>query len=222
MRKSFSEDSWSVCLAFSSILASFTWLQAESLPWYLISLSFLLISYIIFPITIKEHLTLADYITLFRFTLVIGMSYLIVVKNETNLLIQLIIILAILLDGVDGFCARRFGSSTSGALLDMEADSIITLVLCLISVHIFKLPLWICMIGLWRSVYVLLCKFNLVQSRIHPKSSLFGKSICVITLSVLIFNLSPNFSLESKIIPSLIALVLISISFLRGIQLVPR
>ncbi len=62
---------------------------------------------------------------------------------------------ALLLDGVDGWVARRFGcASAFGARFDMEVDAFLILVLCVQLVLLGKAGPWVLAIGAMRYVFV--------------------------------------------------------------------
>ncbi|WP_163559342.1 CDP-alcohol phosphatidyltransferase family protein [Halomonas sp. NO4] len=63
---------------------------------------------------------------------------------------------ALLLDGLDGWVARRTGTASAfGARFDMELDAAFILVLCLALVAIDKLGPWVLAIGAMRYAFVL-------------------------------------------------------------------
>jgi CDP-diacylglycerol--glycerol-3-phosphate 3-phosphatidyltransferase len=63
---------------------------------------------------------------------------------------------AALLDGVDGWMARRFGRETVlGRKLDLEVDAVGIFVACFGGIALGKLPLWYAAIGLARYLFVL-------------------------------------------------------------------
>ena len=64
-----------------------------------------------------------------------------------------IVTIALLLDGVDGYVARRTGSESElGARFDMEVDAFLLLVLCVYDVRV--VGWWVLTIGLMRYVFV--------------------------------------------------------------------
>lgn len=58
-------------------------------------------------------------------------------------------------DGLDGWLARRYGlSSEFGEFFDKETDALFFLLLCLLTVQVGALPVWIVGLGLLRYVFV--------------------------------------------------------------------
>jgi phosphatidylglycerophosphate synthase len=107
-------------------------------------------------VTGLEALGLANRVTLTRATLVAGVAALVVQSWSTSVPRPLIVslsVVALVLDGVDGWLARRNGGVTRlGAAFDMETDAFLILVL---SVYVAPVDgWWVLAIGLAR--YLLL------------------------------------------------------------------
>jgi phosphatidylglycerophosphate synthase len=107
-------------------------------------------------VTGLDALGLANRVTLTRATLVVGMTALVVQSWSTSVSRPLIValgVVALVLDGVDGWLARRNGGVTRlGAAFDMETDAFLILVL-----SVYLVPVagwWVLAIGLAR--YLLL------------------------------------------------------------------
>lgn len=67
-----------------------------------------------------------------------------------------LVFVAVLLDGVDGWLARRFGTSSPfGARYDMEVDALLVLVLSVLVWHSAKAGAWILLAGAMRYLFVL-------------------------------------------------------------------
>jgi phosphatidylglycerophosphate synthase len=97
----------------------------------------------------------------------------------------------LLLDGVDGWAARRSGlASRFGARFDMETDALSVLVFTLLLLRTGQAGPWVLAIGLARYIFVgvgLLCP---PLARELPQS-LRRKTICVVTLTALLVSLLP-------------------------------
>lgn len=99
--------------------------------------------------------------------------------------------LALALDGVDGWAARRSGlASRFGARFDMEADALFVLVLSVLAWQWDKVGVWVLLIGAMRYLYV-------VAGAAWPwlrgpvPDSVARKAVCVIQILVLIACLAP-------------------------------
>ncbi|MCD8494222.1 MAG: CDP-alcohol phosphatidyltransferase family protein [Burkholderiaceae bacterium] len=97
----------------------------------------------------------------------------------------------LVLDGVDGWLARRFGNSSSfGARFDMEVDSLLALVLAVLVWQTDKVGAWVVMLGLFRPIFILggwrwpKLKGNLPDSPAR-------KVVCVIQVASLATMLAP-------------------------------
>jgi phosphatidylglycerophosphate synthase len=119
----------------------------------------------------------------------------------------------LLLDGVDGWAARRSGlASRFGARFDMETDALSVLVFTLLLLRTGQAGPWVLAIGLARYIFVgvgLLCP---PLARELPQS-LRRKTICVVTLTALLVSLLPFVAAGSARIICAGALVVLAYSF---------
>jgi len=100
--------------------------------------------------------TIADWITIGRFGLVLAGSMGLFVLRVERIELWLLLVCGVCLDLVDGWAARRFGGSEEGAVLDMETDQLTTLFLALLAherVVTSAPPAWI---GLAGTAFLLL------------------------------------------------------------------
>lgn len=99
--------------------------------------------------------------------------------------------LALALDGVDGWAARRSGlASRFGARFDMEADAFFVLVLSVLAWQWDKVGAWVLLIGAMRYLYVL-AGAAWPWLRGPVPDSYARKAVCVIQILVLIACLAP-------------------------------
>jgi phosphatidylglycerophosphate synthase len=59
-------------------------------------------------------------------------------------------------DLLDGYCARRFGGSAAGAVLDMESDQVATLLLAVLMHTVWDVGAWVLLLPGYRYAFVLL------------------------------------------------------------------
>ncbi|MFP4643674.1 MAG: CDP-alcohol phosphatidyltransferase family protein [Spirochaetales bacterium] len=122
-------------------------------------------------------------------------------------------LLALTLDGVDGWIARRTDSRTSfGARFDMELDSLLILILSL--GLMLKTPLgpWVLLIGLMRYAFVIAgWRFIWLQGDLFY--SWRRKSVCVWQIAALLAALLPWVSQSAGRAITLSALLLLVYSF---------
>jgi phosphatidylglycerophosphate synthase len=98
---------------------------------------------------------------------------------------------AMVLDGVDGWLARRTGmASTFGARFDMETDAVFVAVLALLVWRFGKAGSWVLLSGLMRYLFAAAV---LVLPRLQRPvpSTIRGKTIAVLQMIVLIVALAP-------------------------------
>lgn len=120
---------------------------------------------------------------------------------------------ALLLDGVDGFVARRAHcQSAFGARFDMELDALLILLLSVALIAHAGLGPWVLLIGVMRYAFVL-------AGRGYPwlKAPLFAsrrrKAVCVWQVSALLLALTPLTSGTMAAILALSALLTLMYSF---------
>ena len=99
--------------------------------------------------------------------------------------------LAVSLDGVDGWLARRSGmASAFGARFDMEVDAFLILVLALLAWHLGKAGGWVIMAGAMRYGFVAAGHLHSWLTAPLPPSRR-RKVVCVVQLLTLILCLVP-------------------------------
>lgn len=100
-------------------------------------------------------------------------------------------LMLLVLDGVDGWLARRLGNSSSfGARFDMEVDSLLALVLAVLVWQTDKVEAWVVILGLFRPVFILASwRWPKLAGNLPP--SLARKVVCVIQVASLATMLAP-------------------------------
>lgn len=154
--------------------------------------------------------TIADYVTIARFAGLWLGSFLALVLGQSGWGIWLLLLACVAADLLDGWCARRFGATPEGAVLDMETDQFAVLLLSLLAHHQVA---WVSFVdleqdesvvpALMAAAFLLLpaCKyvFMLVMRntpRFHdPKprdgDNGLGRAICAVTLISLLALTAP-------------------------------
>ena len=97
-----------------------------------------------------------------------------------------------LLDGVDGWLARRTDMATPfGARFDMEVDACLILVLAVLAWRFDKAGAWVLLSGLLRYLFVLAgASFEWLRAPLPP--SLRRKAVCVVQVLGLVIVLLPG------------------------------
>lgn len=122
-------------------------------------------------------------------------------------------LVAVALDGVDGFVARRFDCQTAaGARFDMELDAFLLLILCGWVIQLDRVGAWVLLIGLWRYGFVLAGKIHPPLRRPLPPSQR-RRVICLIQGLGLVALLAPGFPEAAAAPLAAILLALVSVSF---------
>lgn len=105
--------------------------------------------------------------------------------------VAVIAVTALLLDGVDGWLARRQGlSSPYGARFDMEMDSLAILYLCLLLWLSGEVGAWVLLSGLLRPAFVLAGRVWPILNRQLPHSQR-RRVICMAQVGVLALAVTP-------------------------------
>ena len=122
-------------------------------------------------------------------------------------------LVALLLDGMDGWVARRTDSQTAfGARFDMELDAFLIVLLCLGLVFKTSIGHWVLLIGIMRYAFVVAgWRYTWLQDRLFE--SLRRKAVCVWQIAALLLALTPWTAEVTTQLLALSALVLLVYSF---------
>ncbi|MGO2879063.1 MAG: CDP-alcohol phosphatidyltransferase family protein [Halomonas sp.] len=123
---------------------------------------------------------------------------------------------ALMLDGVDGWIARKTQSySTFGARFDMELDALLILLLCVGLIQLESLGLWVLLIGVTRYLFVV-ASWHFTWLSAPLFASIRRKVVCVWQVSALLLALTP---LTPTLVASLLAFsALLSLAYSFGID----
>ena len=158
----------------------------------------------------------ANQITLVRAVLVAGLASLIARPATPPLAwtVVLIAIVAALLDGVDGWVARRTGTvSAFGTRFDMETDAALILVLAVLVWQYGKAGPWVLLSGLLRYAFVA-AGWVWPWMQAPLASTLRAKVICVAQIVALIAVMAPSMTPPISSVVVAVALLALCYSFL--------
>lgn len=131
-------------------------------------------------------------------------------------------LLALGLDGLDGWLARRLGETSAfGARLDMEVDAALIAVLCLSLAATGKVGAWVLAIGLMRYAFV-------AAARLWPwlgaplPTRFRRKLVCVWQVAALLICLTPAVAPSAATAILASALALLAVSFMIDIAWLRR
>ncbi len=120
---------------------------------------------------------------------------------------------AMVLDGVDGWLARRSGMASGfGARFDMETDAAFVAVLALLVWQFGKAGSWVLLSGLMRYLFVAAVAVLPRLQRPVP-SSMRGKTIAVLQMIALIVALAPLTSPPTSAWVAAVGLLALALSF---------
>ncbi|MFT5679282.1 MAG: phosphatidylglycerophosphate synthase [Myxococcota bacterium] len=143
----------------------------------------------------RDRLGPANAVTLVRGVLV-GLIAMFIGENAAPWLILIapLAALALAMDGLDGFVARRTGwASDFGARLDMELDALLTMVLCVLVWQTGRAGVWVLASGLMRYAFVAVAVFApWLSAPLPPRYR--RKVVCVIQIGSLVLCLLPGLS----------------------------
>lgn len=214
---------WAIVQSLINVIGLFIALQFESRQIWLICVGVWFIVYIVnIPrySNLPAFLGYASWVTVIRLLIIFTLGFTYHLLEGYILFIGFLI--AIILDGVDGFLARKFGqSSRVGEGIDMETDAFMVLLISWIHYDSGSLYWWILIPGGLRYYYELVF-FWLKDQRTDVPSKRIRASVAVIFFVALLapFILSSKLSL----IMVCIASTLIILSFVTSIisRLLPR
>lgn len=130
----------------------------------------------------------ANMVTLARNLITAAIVNIIVFDYGVNqgLLIAGLAISALVLDGVDGYIARKLGSASNfGARFDMESDALFMLVLSIGVVTLYDALAWVILIGAIRYLYVA-AQYLYQPLNIPLKDRFSRKVVCVVQIIALV------------------------------------
>lgn len=118
-----------------------------------------------------------------------------------------------LLDGLDGWLARRFNTvSGFGARFDMETDAVFVAVLSLLAWQFGKVGAWVLLSGLMRYLFAIATMLYPRLRRPVP-SSYRGKTIAVFQMIALIIVIAPVSTINIAVTVAAAALIALILSF---------
>jgi phosphatidylglycerophosphate synthase len=129
---------------------------------------------------------------------------------------------ALILDGLDGWLARRSGmQSPFGARFDMEVDAFFTLVLAALVWQSDKAGVWVCLSGALRYGFVALgWQWSWLSRPLPPRRR--RQTVCVIQIAVLVLCLTPPLTPPFSTFLAAGALGLLALSFAMDIAWLRR
>lgn len=127
-------------------------------------------------------------------------------------------LLALLLDGLDGWVARLTRSATAfGARFDMELDAFFILVLCAALLGLDKVGVWVLAIGAMRYAFVVAGWCWPWLTHALPESQR-RKAVCVWQVASLLLGLLPMVSSGVAATLAALALLLLCLSFMLDVR----
>ncbi|RUR46287.1 CDP-alcohol phosphatidyltransferase family protein [Vreelandella populi] len=204
-----------VLLVLGCLLPS---LMATGANWGLAYATYALISLCVMVFWSHGTLGWANRVTLFRGVLIALVAG--ALANDAFIdaiwLWLIVATIALLLDGVDGWIARRTQSFTPfGARFDMELDALLILLLCIGLIQEEALGLWVLLIGVMRYLFIA-ASWHFTWLAAPLFASFRRKLVCVWQVSALLLALTP---LTHSLFTSLLALsALLSLAYSFGLD----
>lgn len=162
---------------FSAIIHLFGLILSFTLGSPVIWVTLTVIIFGIYLIKITYHLPVlpllygyANWVSILRLLMVLTAFSL--HNTISDIYLFIIFTVSIVMDGVDGFLARKFKHETpQGAILDMETDALMVLVLAYIHISNGQIPAWILLPASFRYLYawIILFTTNDQKKELVPK-----------------------------------------------------
>jgi phosphatidylglycerophosphate synthase len=157
----------------------------------------------------------ANQITLVRAVLVAGLAVHLL-QPATPVAASRIVIIAIvaaLLDGLDGWVARRTRTvSAFGSRFDMETDAALILVLAILAWRYGKAGPWVLLSGLLRYIFVA-AGWRRPWMQGPLAATLRGKIVCVVQIVALIVAMAPTIAPPASSLVAAVGLLALCYSF---------
>lgn len=163
--------------------------------WRIATLTLAAASYAILVANIGAWRTIADRVTIARFTLLLVGASLASASGSFDHTVWIVFGIALAGDCVDGFCARRYGGSEAGAILDMETDQFAFLLVGLTAVAIAGLPrilLVLPALRLLKLAAYALARVDAHQPRPRSGDNSAARTLCAVATALLWLALLPG------------------------------
>lgn len=129
-------------------------------------------------------------------------------------------IICLILDGLDGFVARKFGETEFGGLFDMEADNLFLTVILFTTIGLNNWWVWSSLISLSRVIYVIFRKYlfqnsvdkNQINSPKEPKRYIAKIQFVSVNI-LLLLSLLPQLSSGITFLVLILALLITFLNF---------
>ncbi len=160
--------------------------------------------------------TLADAVTAARFLGLMVLLFLVFWHRGIGLWLWSGMILVIVSDLFDGWCARRWGGSEAGAILDMEADQMTTLGLAAAGILHGGASVVLLMLPGFRYAYLFFLRLlgcPLHDPKPRGKGSQRGRIICATVMILLLVVLAPFSPAPVKTAATWVSVVALGYSF---------
>ena len=159
------------------------------------------------------HLGLCNAITLARLALAAALVAALLAGSGPSWTVFAVAALALGLDGIDGWLARRQGYvSAFGARFDMEVDSVLALVLALGAAVSTSVGPFVILLGLPRYLFAV-ARWALPWMRRDLPDRFSRKAACVVQLATLIALQMPILSLGLAVPAVALAVLAVAVSF---------
>ena len=159
---------------------------------------------------------LADFATLARFLGLIGVGAAASTTGTISFGLWAAMIVVALGDLVDGWCARRFGGSDEGAVLDMETDQLTTLSYAAIGTALAGAGLWTLLLPSFRYAFVLAMRALGLPAH-DPKpcdgNNTRGRTIAALVMTLLIAVAMPGVPQLGRWVGTAIATLALAFSY---------
>ena len=163
--------------------------------WQIATLALAAASYALLVVNVGAFRTIADRVTIARFTLLLVGASVASARGSLDHTVWIVFGVALAGDFVDGFCARRYGASEAGAILDMETDQFAFLLVGLTAVSIAALP-WVLLVlpalRLVKLAAYALARVDAHQPRPRSGDNSAARILCALATALLWLALLPG------------------------------
>ena len=182
-------------------------------------------SYVVLWFVLGAGRRVADFVTLLRFVGLLAVTFFIWRAGGPTWGLWAACVAVVCADLLDGYFARRFGGSDSGAVLDMETDQLTTLALAILLHAVCGVGAWVLLLPGFRYLYILfLLPMGMPVHDPKPRDgdNRRAKYICAAMMVLMLIALMPTVADATRSAVCGVAVLLLAWSYVSDVVFLVR